>query len=123
MPPAPLLPTAASAACGASLPSSSSSSSSSRRASSRRGGVRVAMASAAPSDAHAAPSKTPPKVVILGGGVIGCSVAYFLRRVLYTGPHTTASAWCTPILKDFARRFSPPTPRFQSPTSAPFNSN
>ncbi|EEH51267.1 uncharacterized protein MICPUCDRAFT_54289 [Micromonas pusilla CCMP1545] len=50
------------------------------------------MASAAPSDAHAAPSKTPPKVVILGGGVIGCSVAYFLRRVLYTGPHTTASA-------------------------------
>ena len=27
-----------------------------------------------------------------------------------------------PILKDFARRFSPPTPRFQSPPSTPFNS-
>jgi hypothetical protein len=43
--------------------------------------------------------------------------------VLYTGPHTTASAWCTPILKDFSRRISPPTPRFQSPPSTPFNSN
>ena len=33
-----------------------------------------------------------------------------LRRVrIYTGPHTTASAWCTPILKDFlSRRISPP---------------
>jgi hypothetical protein len=30
------------------------------------------------------------------------------RRVLYTGPHTTASAWCTPILKDVSRRISPP---------------
>ena len=28
----------------------------------------------------------------------------------------------TPILKDFARRISPPTPRFHSPPSAPFNS-
>ena len=46
-----------------------------------------------------------------------------VRRVLYTGPHTTASARWTPILKDFARRISPPTPRFQSPSSTPFNSN
>ena len=47
-----------------------------------------------------------------------------IRRVLYTGPHTTASARWTPILKDFCRRFSQPTPRFQSRhTSTPFNSN
>jgi hypothetical protein len=48
------------------------------------------------------------------------------RRVLsHTGPHTTASAWCTPILKDFSRRFSPPrVPRFQSRhTAMPFNSS
>ena len=47
----------------------------------------------------------------------------FRRRVLYNGPHTTPSAMWTPILKDFARRISPPTPRFQSPPSTPFNSN
>ena len=46
-----------------------------------------------------------------------------VRRVLYTGPHTTALAMWTPILKDFARRISPPTPPFQYPPSAPFNSN
>ena len=46
-----------------------------------------------------------------------------LRCVLYTGPHTTPLARWTPILKDFCRRLSPPTPRFQSPTSTPFNSN
>ena len=46
-----------------------------------------------------------------------------LRCVLHTGPHTTALARWTPILKDFARRFSPPTPRFQSPPSTPFNSD
>jgi hypothetical protein len=46
-----------------------------------------------------------------------------LRCVLYTGPHTTALAWWTPILKDFCRRLSPPTTRFQSPPSAPFNAN
>ena len=40
----------------------------------------------------------------------------------HTGSHTTPSPWWTPILKDFARRVSPPTPRFQSPPSAPFNS-
>ena len=45
------------------------------------------------------------------------------RRVLYTGPHTTALAVWTPILKDFARRISPPTPPFQYPPSAPFNAN
>ena len=45
------------------------------------------------------------------------------RCVLYTGPHTTPSAWRTPILKDFCRRFSPPTRRFQSPPSTPFNAN
>jgi hypothetical protein len=40
-----------------------------------------------------------------------------------TGPHTTPSAWWTPILKDFARRISPPrVPRCQSPPSTPFNS-
>ena len=42
---------------------------------------------------------------------------------LHTGPHTTPLAWWTPFLKDFARRFSPPTPRFQSPPSMPFNFN
>jgi methionyl-tRNA synthetase len=42
-------------------------------------------------------------------------------RPPHTGPHTTASAWWTPILKDFARRISPPTPRFQSPPSTPFD--
>ena len=40
----------------------------------------------------------------------------------HTCSHTTPSPWWTPILKDFARRVSPPTPRFQSPPSAPFNS-
>ena len=41
----------------------------------------------------------------------------------HTGYHTTASAMWTPILKDFCRRFSSPrVPRFQSPTSTPFNS-
>jgi hypothetical protein len=48
-----------------------------------------------------------------------------IRRVLidHTGPHTTASAWCTPILKDFCHHFSPPTPRVQSRhASTPFNS-
>jgi hypothetical protein len=45
-----------------------------------------------------------------------------MRRVLYTGPHTTAFARWTPILKDFCRRVSAPTPRFQSPPSTPFNS-
>jgi hypothetical protein len=50
------------------------------------------------------------------------TLAKTLRCVLYTGPHTTAFARWTPILKDFARRISPPTPRFQSPPSTPFNS-
>ena len=48
-----------------------------------------------------------------------------LRRVLYTASHTTASAWCTSILKDFSRRISPPgrVPRFQSRrASTPHNS-
>jgi len=45
------------------------------------------------------------------------------RCVLYTGSHTTPSARWTPILKDFARRISPPTPRFQYPPSTPFNFN
>ena len=42
-------------------------------------------------------------------------------RSPYTGPRTTASAMWTPILKDFARRVSPPSPRFQSPPPTPFN--
>ena len=47
-----------------------------------------------------------------------------LRRVhIYTGPHTTALARWTPILKDVSWCFSPPSPRFQSPPSAPFNAN
>jgi hypothetical protein len=47
-----------------------------------------------------------------------------LRCVLsHTGLHTTALAWWTPILKDFSRRVSPPTPRFQRPPSTPFNAN
>ena len=45
------------------------------------------------------------------------------RCVLYTSPHTTPFARWTPILKDFSRRISPPTPRFQSPSSTPFNAN
>ena len=36
-----------------------------------------------------------------------------------TGSHTTPSARWTPILKDFCRLLSPPTPRFQSPSSTP----
>ena len=45
------------------------------------------------------------------------------RSRAHTGSHTTASAMWTPILKDFCRRFSSPrVPRFQSPTSTPFNS-
>ena len=54
-------------------------------------------------------------IAVVGGAL--------LRRVLYTGPHTTAFARWTPFLKDFSRRISPPTPRFQSPPSTPFNSN
>jgi hypothetical protein len=53
-------------------------------------------------------------IAVVGGAL--------LRRALYTGPRTTASARWTPILKDFSRRISPPTPRFQSPPSTPFNS-
>jgi hypothetical protein len=46
------------------------------------------------------------------------------RSPIHTGPHTTASAWWTPILKDsLSWRFSPPrVPRFQRPPSTPFNS-
>ena len=55
------------------------------------------------------------------------ALAAEVRRVLsHTGPHTTASASCSPILKDFflSRRGSPPrVPRwFQSPPLTPFNS-
>ena len=58
------------------------------------------------------------KALTCGGG--GVSV---VRCVLYTGSHTTALAWWTPILKDFARRVSPPTACFQSPPLAPLNFN
>jgi sugar lactone lactonase YvrE len=51
------------------------------------------------------------------------AVYAFQVRSSHTGPHTTASAWWTSFLKDFSRRISPPTPRFQSPPSTPFNSN
>jgi hypothetical protein len=34
------------------------------------------------------------------------------RPPSHAGPHTTASARCTPFLKDFSRRLSPLTPRF-----------
>ena len=54
-----------------------------------------------------------------------CLIIQTSRCVLsHAGPHTTASAWLTPILKDFtSRRVSPPTLRFQSRhTSMPFNS-
>jgi len=44
----------------------------------------------------------------------------------HTGPHTTASAWCTPLLEDFwvpRVRLSSPTPRFRSRrASTPFDS-
>jgi hypothetical protein len=50
-------------------------------------------------------------------GIAPEATAAALRCVPHTGPHTTPFAWCTPILKDFSRRFFPPiTPRFQSPT-------
>ena len=49
---------------------------------------------------------------LAGVSIEGASV--FSR---YTGPHTTAFAWRTPILKGFsARRLSPPNPRFQRST-------
>ena len=51
-----------------------------------------------------------------------CDGVWDLRRVLYTGSHTTAFAMCTSILKDFSRRISPPSLRFQYPPSTPFNS-
>ena len=59
-----------------------------------------------------------------GGVLLGDALESFdERRVLpHTGSHTTAFAWCTPILKDFSRRISPPTTRVQSPPSTPFNS-
>jgi hypothetical protein len=48
----------------------------------------------------------------------------FRRVLIHTSSHTTAFARRTPFLKDFCRRLSPPTPRFQSRhTSMPFNSN
>ena len=69
-------------------------------------------------------SGPPPWVSGLVGWAGLFAVAYaVIRCVLYTGPHTTALAMWTPILKGFARRISPPTPRFQSPPSTPFNSN
>ena len=50
-------------------------------------------------------------------GIAPEATAAALRCVPHTGLHTTPFAWCTPILKDFSRRFSPPiTPRVQSPT-------
>ena len=48
------------------------------------------------------------------------------RRVLidHTGPHTTASAWCTPILKDFCPAHLSAHTSLSIPThSTPFNSN
>ena len=48
---------------------------------------------------------------LAGVSIEGASV--FSR---YTGPHTTAFAWRTPILKDIAGRHSPPHPRFQRST-------
>eukprot|EP00982_Pelagococcus_subviridis_P008466 30845-Pelagococcus_subviridis.AAC.1 len=59
---------------------------------------------------------------LLGVNVLTFLALNSLRRVLYTGSHTTPFAWWTPFLKDFARRLSPPTPRFQYPPSTPFNS-
>ena len=38
-------------------------------------------------------------------------------------PRATPSARRTPILEDFARRISPPTPRFQSLIVMPFDSD
>ena len=58
-------------------------------------------------------------------GFVNTKGGRWMRCVLFhTGPHTTPHALCSPILKDFSRRFSPPTPRcFQSRrTSTPFNS-
>ena len=67
-------------------------------------------------------SGPPPWVSGLVGWAGLFAVAYaVIRCVLYTGPHTTALAMWTPILKDFARRISPPTPRFQFPPSMPLN--
>ena len=73
-----------------------------------------------PLEAEKAKEKMPENDASASIESIEDSAAF--RCVLYTGPHTTALAWWTPILKDFCRRFSPPTPRFQSPSSKPFNS-
>ena len=66
-------------------------------------------------------TRDPRSVVDCGGGGTTVSAVHD-GYVLYTGSHTTPMARWTPILKDFARRISPPTPRFQSPPSTPFNS-
>ena len=67
-------------------------------------------------DADAAAWGFPRGSIVKTGTIAG------VRCVLYTGPHTTPHALCSPILKDFCRRLSPPTPRFRSPPSTPFNS-
>ena len=55
--------------------------------------------------------------------VLGIGDFYYEVCSPYTEPHTTAFAWLTPFLKDFCRRLSQPTPRFQSPSSTLFNAN
>ena len=67
-------------------------------------------------DADAAAWGFPRGSIVKTGTIAG------VRCVLYTGPHTTPHALCSPILKDFCRRLSPPTPRFQSPPALPLNS-
>jgi hypothetical protein len=62
-----------------------------------------------------------------GGGVgadaEGSKTTETGARPIHTGSRTTPFAWCTPILKDFCRRISPPrVPRFQYPPSTPHNS-
>ena len=70
----------------------------------------------------------PKKFTTDGAKAAPVETLVTLRRVLVprTGPHTTAFAWCTPILKDFSSRvslrpgslgFNPDTPR-----RPPFNS-
>tara|TARA_B100001142_G_scaffold313156_1_gene349366 strand:+ start:2069 stop:2317 length:249 start_codon:yes stop_codon:yes gene_type:complete len=64
-----------------------------------------------------------PLVYFHGDVSPGNNPMLYKARSPHTGSHTTASAWCTPFLKDFARRITPPASRFQSRhTSTPFNS-
>ncbi|EEH57487.1 uncharacterized protein MICPUCDRAFT_58442 [Micromonas pusilla CCMP1545] len=98
-----------------------------------RAGAAYSTRTPPPNDAEASPSRslgsvswrnTPAGVSDLDTPNSESVFSPHKARYPYTGPHTTAFARCTPILKDFSRRLSPPrAPRFRSPRSTPFDSN